>query len=414
MKILAYNHNGTQLKQILRNDGINFDFENLQYSNSLQGLGSCSFDFVKKDPSYLLGLNYFKILESEFVGLERIYIEDENGNIVWGGINTDFSANGENASIKCIELKTYFNNIKAPFITLQGNGLEVISDLIEQSGSEIKLHDDCNIIDDVDIVISDNATLFDAIKSVIEATYSRWILSHEKINGLIETKLICRSILGISPAGVGVDRSRNSTEVDDTGKIFYIYDELNTERTNIKSYSASQQYNSIVSNCIVQYKDISGAEHSVESKEPISNEHESPSFMENFFGKNEKVITSLEIKTNEHAQSVANREVQQPNTSITIDLYPTNEDFLSVGDRIEFQIFSSGFITGALDEYFNYVLGSSRWRIENKNIRVSDGALEISLELSARNTTPYSYKITDKIAQTEKTARNLNSNIISG
>lgn len=415
MKILVYNHDGTRFKKLLENNSVKLDYTDLSYSSSLEGLGSCSFKLPKSDPTEFIGKNYFDILDEDFIGLERIFLQDDNGDIVWGGINNTFDGDTDSSQIKCKELKSYFSSLKCPFSTATGNGLVAINSILATSGSTITLHDDSNIVDDIDIKLSANATVYDAIKSIIEGTYSRWILVHEKIGDVVQTKLLCRSIIGVSPAGVGLDRSKDSLEVDADGKRYFIYDEVNTERTNILNYKASQKHDSVVSNCIVQYKDISGVQQVAQSMEPVDGEtHNSPSIVNYYYGKKEKVITSLEIRKPEHAQALANREVQFPDTSIKLTLYPQADDDIFVGDRVDFQIFSGGFITSGIDEDGNFALVSSRFRIQDKTVRVGDGTLSITLTLSARNTVPYNFSIFEKIGETRKDTRNLNSNIISG
>lgn len=415
MRILVYRHDGGAIKQVFDNNSVNLGYTDLQYSSSLEGLGSCSFKLPKSDPRKFIGLNYYtEVLTQELIGLERVYLQDDNGNIVWGGINSTFDGDTEGADVKCIEMKSYFKTLSTSFTGANGNALVAIQSILTASGSDITLHEDSNIVDDVNVKIPSNATVYDAIKLIIEASYSRWILVHKKVNGLIETKLLCRSIIGVSPAGVGLDRSKDSDEVQDNEKVFYIYDEVNTERSNLVSYKASQKHESVVSNCIVQYKDAGGVEQSAQSQEPVGGEHNSPAVIEYFFGKNEKTITSLEIIDASHAQDVANREVQFSDTRVSVNLYPQAEDNVFVGDRVDFQIFSGSFVTGTIDGDGNYALSSSRWRVQEKTVRVGDGVLNISMQLSARNTVPYSFNLLEKIGENNKDARRINSNIISG
>lgn len=413
MRILTYNHDGTKAKQVFNNNSAKLGYTNLQYSSSLEGLGSCSFQLPKSDPSRLIGKNYSELLNEEMIGLERVFIQDDEGNILWGGVNTNFDSNTDVATVRCTELKHYFTKLKSPVLEVTGNGLEAIEFILAQSGSAITLHPDSQIVDTVDIKVGSNASVYDVVKDIIEASYSRWILVHEKVGGLVETKLLCRSILGVSPAGVGLDKSKSSTEVPDDEKRFFIYDEVNTERSNIADYKVSQKHNSAVSKCIIQYKDSLGAVQEVVSEEPVGQEHVSPNLVETFFGKNEKIITSLEIRNEDHAQAIANREVQFPDASVQLNMLPTDKDNLFVGDRVDFQIFSGGFITGGVDNFGNYKVTASKWRIQEKTVAVGDGTLIIQLGLSARNTTPYEYNILERIANTKKDTRKINGEIIS-
>ena len=114
MKILYYNHDGTKLKGVLSNNEKKLQYKDLSYSSSLQGLGSCSFSYPKSDPRRLIGASYDELFNTEFTGLERIFIEDDDGDIVWGGINIEFSGGKDNYTTKCIELKSYFDNLKSP------------------------------------------------------------------------------------------------------------------------------------------------------------------------------------------------------------------------------------------------------------------------------------------------------------
>jgi hypothetical protein len=407
MRILVYNRTGTRLKSVFRNDfGKSNAFLNLTYSSSLQGIGTCSFETPQKNPNDIIGKNYYDLIRDDIIGLERMYIEDDFGNIVWGGFNTSFRATENKTAFVCTEMKNYFTRIKSPIKEISGNGLDSIKSILNSINSEIKIHEDSEIVDDAKIRLGENATVYDAIKSIINATYSRWILIHEKKDGLIETKLLCRSIKGVMPEGIGLDRSRYSKEVEDKDKRYFIYNEVDNNRNNVLSFTVNQIHDSVVTKCTVRYKEDGVSKSVTSAVTPTS------LYIESLFGVHEKVISSNEIITTEHAQIVADREIVAPETEVTINAYPEKEDKISVGDRVDFQIFSGAFITAGLDGDNNVIVGSSRYRVEEKKVVYKDGYLEISYKLTQRNTVPYSYTLTEKIADIKRTNDRINADIV--
>ena len=392
MKIRIHDINNN-VKSVLSNAEGKQEFSNLEYSFSLNGVGSCSFNVLPQkdyDPT------------ADVSGLEYVYIEDDNGEIIWGGILISFDNSVDSLKFNCLDIKFALSLVMIEENTVfSGNGLDIVSSLLTTAKTKrtlpITISDDSEVLGVADMDFLIGKDIYSCIKDVVEASESRWIINFVKTGNTINAFLVMRSISGVSPQGAGLDRSVSSSETTVNEKISLRFIENSTEKNNISDYRVNYDLRGLVSNPILSTK-IAGIPTQFEAGITTYK-----SYLSAVFGRVEKHISNLEVNDSDTAQKLVNKEVSFPPFNPSLSLDQTVQDIINVGDRVSLTINTNLLKIGSpvSDGSIDYTTPLTV-RVEEKNVRVLDGYKEISIEVLGGGANALKSSMTEQFSELRK------------
>ena len=401
MKIRIYDiHN--QPKTLLQNTNSFQAYNDLQYSHSLTGIGDCTFTLMPQQITKLRTGDKFPRYEQNLNGLEYVYLE-EDGKIVWAGIIVEVNSDINNTVVRCLEMKHALTLIKldAPFAIsgTAGDSIEaLLNEYKENRDIPMTISEKTEVVEQVKMTFTIGKDIYSCIKAIIDGTSARWRIEYFIDGTEITTKLVARSIVGVSPEGVGIDRNISSTETDEP--VFLIYDHFAPNRTNIMSVSGKYDLRGLVTENIVSTKLPTGnkifksLQDNIEDYPIGSYERTALQYLEQLsfiFGKVHTFTNNVEVKDDVTGQRVADAGVSFPTYKPEFALPPEAEDRLQVGDRFSAYVYSPNItiIQVAGDgTYYNIPTGL---RVEEKKVDYSNGYRQIQITASI-GLSPNNYK----------------------
>lgn len=371
-------------------------YENLSYSDSLISTGSCTFTLIPDE------IQATGDIDTDIGGFEYVYIENAHGEIVWGGILVSFSGGKDRLTVNCLGMKYALDLIRLTAdLSITGNALTSIENLLDvaKTKRELPFVMDSNslVVDDTALNFTTGKTIYQAIKDIVDSAYLRFIFTYEKSGITITPKILVRSVLGISPEGVGINRGLQSTETDDKVQLKYSID--SPRETNLIDFNINYDLRGMVS----KGKLITSDAVYDSSSSPVSE------FLGSYFGNVERTEVAFEITDPATAQAVANGLVNDVSFRIDVTFEDSYNFEINIGDRISLLIKTKLlrlFTPGAIDNPITP-------RVEEKNVSVKDGYRIITLKLNANNSQKSLADIIEQVNKLKTSDQNISTRLIS-
>lgn len=313
------------------------------------------------------------IAEIGLQGFENIYIEDDDGRIIFGGILASYSITAGVNTLNLIDHRWVLSRLvldEAMTVSAGDDLLNTVETLINLAKTKrsIPLNFDrassaFNPAYSADLRFEVGDDLASALQKIIQTGYARWAVQYSKNGNDIVGSLRVRSIRGVTPEGVGVARGFYHSE--DGERVILKYEE-GGEQNNLQDFTLNYDLSSFTSRTKVGVK-IDGVGSFIEAV-PQGNS----AFFEYVFGRTEGYTTDYNATSAQTAQAISAINQTFPKIDVVATLVPTEKTYLRPGDRISLVI-STPMLEG---------VDGNLVRIDAISYQYSDGTLERSLVLN--------------------------------
>ena len=279
-----------------------------------------------------------RINEVATTGFENVYIEDDAGNIIFGGILASYSITETDATWTMYDHRWVLSRLILDSVIELGaddNVLDVVAELIDAAKAKraIPLEFDLegsafNPDYHADLRFEVGDDIGTALQKIIQSTYSRWAVRYFKSGNEISGKLVVRSVRGVTPEGVGISRTIHQSEDGDRITMRYIEGD---PTNNIQSFTITQD----LSRFTTRFK--LGAKVGEESLFFDSTQHLTDGYtqlLEFYFGRTDGYATDYKANSAETGRSLANIYNVLPRIETQIVVSPEFTRYLNAGDRV--------------------------------------------------------------------------------
>lgn len=308
----------------------------------------------------------------QFRGFENVYIEDDFGNIIFGGVMVSITGDQTGGTMTCYDHRWVLTRLvvdSALQISSSEDILDTVESLINMAKAKrlipFEFDRENSAINpdfsaDLQFEVGDNIGA--CMQKIIQTTYARWALRYRFVNDNIVGGLIVRSVVGVNPEGVGISRSLQKSE---DGKVISLFYNEGGEGNlqdfkfnfDLSNYSSKTKMAIKVNNNPL-FLDIP----------PLGNSE----FFQNLWGVTEEFVSDYKVDSVNTAFLVGSINQTPPRQTLEATLAPNFNTFLNCGDRVNVKIVSS-----ALAGIFNTAV-----RIDRLDYVLKDGYLERSLYLN--------------------------------
>lgn len=370
-------------------------FTSMTINHTIDDFSSCTMSHSISDPLTALRLQ----------GLENIYVEDDNGVIIFGGVITGFAVNADGETITCYDHRWILSRlIIDEEVTLHADDdvLATIDYLVDiaKAKRNIPLEFNAeksaiNSDERADLVFAVGDNIASCLQKIIQTLYARWAVRYEKINNQIIGYLIVRSISNVTPEGVGIARTKERSEDGTLVTIFYGEGD---SRSNVLGFDFNIDLSSYTARTKIGVK-LNGDTQYFDS-EP---DEVSASFAY-IFGITEGFATDYKANSEDTARSLAIINQTYPKSDCEVTLNPDFTDRFNCGDRVNLKIVSP-FLEGVND---------AQVRIDGITYTRKSGYFETKLNLNTMNPQKRTGTtgILEKISSLEERLDDLNQNYL--
>ncbi len=302
------------------------EFSGLQIGHTIDDFSSCTLNFGLTD----------SIINIAIQGFDNIYVEDDDGHIVFGGIITGYNVTPTSGTFNCFDHRWVLTRlILDEVITISASDdlLDKVEILLAAAKAkrEIPLEFDRegSAINpdygaDLRFEIGDN--IGSSLQKIIQTVYARWAVQYVKDGDVIYGKLVVRSVRGVTPEGVGISRSKFQS--DDGKEITLFYGE-GSERSNMQDFNFVFDLSSYTSRTKVGAKigDVSQFFDSPVPQDVFAQ-------FEYFFGRADGFVTDYNANSPATAYALADINRTLPRQDLDVLLTPTAGLDLNCGDRV--------------------------------------------------------------------------------
>jgi len=282
-------------------------------------------------------------------GFENIYIEDDNGKIIFGGILTAYNIGDSGASITLYDHRWILTRLILETVVTLDHGesvLDVVEELITAAKAKraipLEFDREASAFNDeyaADLRFEIGDDIGTALQKIIQTTYSRWAVRYEKRGNEIFGRLIVRSVRGVTPEGVGIARSKHQSE--DGSRVTLIYAEGGAHN-NIQKFQITQDLSQMTTRSKLGAK-IGGESQFFDST--LHNTDPTVFTYEFYYGRTEGFSTDYKANSESTGRTLANINQTLPRIDMEVTLSPDFDIHLNAGDRVSV-IIESPLITG--------------------------------------------------------------------
>lgn len=268
-------------------------------------------------------------------GFENVYIEDDAGKIIFGGIMVSYTISPGINSMNLLDHRWVLSRLvldTAIEVTASDDILDTVEELINLAKTKrsIPLTFDrsasaFNTAYSADLRFEVGDNIASCIQKIIQTGYARWAVEYTKIGNDIIGSLRVRSVRGVTPEGVGIARGLFTNE---DGELFILRYEEGGELNNIQDFSLNYDLANYASRMKVGVK--IGGENSFVTALPAGNS----GFFENTFGRTEGYTTDYNANSEATAQAISAISQVFPKIDVTATITPDEKRFLKPGDRV--------------------------------------------------------------------------------
>lgn len=321
MKIHLYDYLNKNKKAII--DGA--DFTGVEIGHTIDDFSSLSLSFVMAD----------SVSSVNIQGFDNIYIEDDNGDIIFGGIIAGYNVKPTGGTLNAYDHRWILSKLildEAVDLTATDDVLDVVDQLItfaktkraipidfDRDGSDINTDYRANLRFEIGDDIGGS------LQKIIQTIYARWQMRYYKNGNEIYGNLVIRSVKGVSPEGVGISRSKFQSE--DGKEITLFYGE-GDNRSNLLDFNFVFDLSSYISRVKIGVKIDDVSQFYDADPDPTS------SLFEYYFGRTEGFTTDYKVASELTAKAQATINQTYPRQDLDVTLTPTFTDRLNCGDRV--------------------------------------------------------------------------------
>lgn len=324
MKIHIYDYLNKNKKALI--DGA--EFLSIQVAHTIDDFSSCSLSFG------ITGT----VVDTDVSGFDNIYVEDDNGNIIFGGIIQRYNVKPTGGTLYAIDHRWILTRLvldEAVDLKATDDVLEVVGNLIDLAKVKrqipIEFDSSNSAINteyraDLRFEIGDD--IGGCLQKIIQTIYARWQMRYYKKGNEIYGRLILRSVKGVTPEGVGISRSFAHSEDGSQETLYYGEGD---SKSNIQDFDFNFDLTSYASRTKIGAK-INNTSEFYDSLPPEA----SDSFyaLEYVFGKTEGFMTDYNATSQATALALADINRVFPRQDFDIVLSPTYEKIINCGDRV--------------------------------------------------------------------------------
>lgn len=307
-------------------------------------------------------------------GMENYYIEDDSGEIIFGGIATSLQVDTQGTTITLYDHRwVYYKLIlDAPETLTQANDVvEFVGKLlrIAQAKRNIPIALDIassqiNNAFRADLHFEVGESIGSALQKIIQTIYARWAINYEKNDNQIIGKLIIRSVLGVTPEGIGISQSIYHSE---SGRVVTIHYEEGSALNNILSFNFTQDFTNATTRTKVGIK-LDGNPVFVDVPPYGVNQ-----FIETTYGRSESFMTDYYANSVQTGSVVGQINQTFPRSDITVTLAPNFKEIVKAGDRVSVYINTPQLVSTE----------RAGMRVDSVRYNRQDGYWDITLHLNA-------------------------------
>lgn len=336
MKIHLYDFLNKNKKGILRGE----DFSQLTINHTID-------DFSSAQLSFGMGQS---VIDTPIQGFDNIYIEDDQGRIIYGGIIAGYSVNSKGGVFESYDHRWVLSRLilDEPLEILEEDDLLAkVDELIDiakakrvipldfyREGSAINDHYRA----DLRFEVGDN--IASCLQKIIQTIYARWAVRYYKSGNDIYGQLIVRSVLGVTPEGVGISRTTHKSEDGEIIKLLY---SEGSDRSNIQEFNFHFDLSQYTSRAKIGAK-IDNAPVFVDTA-PVG----ISAVYESIFGRAEGYTSDYKANSYQTAQILSQINQTYPRQDIDVVLNPNFTTLINCGDRVNVVIDSPVLDTGNQD-----------------------------------------------------------------
>lgn len=305
------------------------DFTSISVNLNIDNFSSCTLGFS----------NNPIINDKDIRAFDNIYIEDDDGNIIFGGIISGYSINAKNGQFNCLDHRWIFTRLiidEAIVLTSSENVLDVVDTLIAVAKSKRNIpvefsREDSAINTDykADLRFEIGDDIGGSIQKIVQTLYARWVVKYTINENAIDGKLIIRSITGVTPQGIGISHTDFSTEDGEVVTLFYGEGNNNSNLADYTFVFDLQNYASR-SKIGVKIDNI--------SKFYVADPDTTSRGGEYFFGRTENFSTDYTANSPETALVLSTLNQVYPRQDLDCLLEPNFKTQINIGDRVNIVI----------------------------------------------------------------------------
>ena len=286
------------------------------------------------------------IAEVGLQGFENLYIEDNNGEIIFGGILSSYNVSSKSNTLNLLDHRWVLSRLILDSVLTVTPGDDVI-DTVE---TLINLAKDKR---NIPLVFDREASAFNetfqadlrfevgddfasSIQKIIQTVYARWAVEYSFIGNDIIGKLRVRSVRGVTPEGVG---RASGYFTNESGEIITMRYEEGGDFNTIQDFNLTYDLSSYTSRTTVGTK-IGGVNQFI-----VSPPEGNSAFFEATFGRAEGYTTDYKANSVKTAEVVSTINQVLPRIDIQVVLNPKSDIRIIPGDRVNL-IISSPLLQG--------------------------------------------------------------------
>lgn len=360
MRIHLYDFLNKNKKAILYGE----DFTSINISHNIDDFSSASFSATLSE----------RIVKLAIQGFENIYIEDDDGNIIFGGIITGFSSNSNSSQINAYDHRWVLTRLvldQQVTILSSDNILEKIAGLIAQAKAKRQIPIEFDIAGSAinsdfraDLKFEIGEDIGGCMQKIIQTIYARWAVRYRIVGNEIYGNLVIRSVNGVSPQGVGISRTINGSE---DGEVITLLYAEGKQQNNIQEYSFVFDLSSYSSRAKV------GARIGNEPKFFTAPPNGNSALFEGLFGLCESYVSDYNANSDATANAVSSISQTYPRQDLDVTLVPHYTRLLNCGDRVNIVIESP---------MLEIPYGYASVRIDSINYQYRDGFFERRVQIN--------------------------------
>lgn len=346
-------------------------FQNISIEHLIDDFSSASLSVVK------LPL----ISADEINPFDNLYIEDDNGKIIFGGIITAHNLNPKNGTISCLDHRWLFSRLvlDEELIINTGDDLyEVFNNLIsivqEKRQIPIIFSDELSGFADgagADLRFEIGENIGSVFGKIVKSIIGRWGIKYELNGSDIIGKLFVRSAGGITPEGAGISRSIQKSEDGSEVTLRYIEGGMNN---TIDDFTFNFDITRQATTVKIAYRQ--DGETAYYTFDPLTGSFEET--LAEQFGKTEVFVSDYNVTSLQTAFITAFLNQLRPTQDLTMQLSRDFDGEVNVGDRVNIDIKTNLFEVNLLED--NPVV-----RIDKATYKIDDSGIARSVYASASN-----------------------------
>ena len=342
------------------------DFSDVNIEHSIDGISSLRLGIT----------NEFAQVPYEITPFDNIYIEDDQGRIIFGGVISGYNVQAKSGQITAYDHRFLFKRLiadKKYTISEDDNLLEKVQEVFDAAQQKRKIpivfDRDRSAINEkytTDLSFKVGDKYAKILKKIVKSTQSRWAIEYEKTGNSITGHLFVRSIFGVTPEGVGVSHSVDKSE--DGSRINLFYKE-GSQANTINNFTFRYDMAKMNTRTKVGIK-TDGQKEFVDVPP-----NGFTARLQGRFGITESYINDYKVDSKDAAQTIGDINQNLPVQELSITLARDFKKYLRTGDRVSLEI----------EVPLLYFPGEISSRIDGITYVYREGGFERQLKVNVQN-----------------------------